>query len=104
MNESGIQPVEFKVLVLPEPVEEMSKGGIILPKAAQEKEQMQQERATVVAVGPVAFTEPDWGAIKPKAGDLVYMSRYAGKIAKGNDGKEYRLINDKDIEAIISQN
>ena len=37
-NESGITPLDVRVLVLPDPVEEKTKGGIFLPEAHQERE------------------------------------------------------------------
>ena len=48
MNDSKIQPREFKVLILPEAVEERTAGGIILAQTTKEKEQMAQVKGTLV--------------------------------------------------------
>jgi len=99
-NKSGILPLEFKVLIEPETIEEKTAGGIILPQKTKEMEQMAQVRGILIDIGSNAFE--DWGLI-PDAGDRVYFGKYAGYIVKGNDGKEYRLCNDKDICAIIEE-
>lgn len=100
MNKSGIQPVEYKVLIEPEAVEEKTAGGIILAPTTQEKDKMAQVRGVLVAVGGNAFDE--WSGLIPKVGDKVYFGKYAGFIVNGADDKEYRLTNDKDVAAIIS--
>ena len=100
MNRSGISPVEFKVLLEPEIVEEKTAGGIILAPVTKDKEQMAQIKGVLVAIGGNAME--DWKN-PPNVGDKVYFGKYAGYIIKGNDGKEYRLCNDKDICAIIEE-
>jgi chaperonin GroES len=100
VNKSKIQPREFKVLILPEAVEEKSQGGIILAATTKEREEMAQVRGTLVAVGGNAFE--DWND-PPEVGDSVYIGKYAGYIVKGLDGRDYRLCNDKDIAATIEK-
>ena len=99
-NNSKILPCEFKVLIEPEIIEEKTAGGIILAPITKDKEQMAQVRGILIAIGGNAFE--DWND-KPQAGMKVYFGKYAGYIVKGNDGKEYRLCNDKDICAIIEE-
>lgn len=103
-NTSGIQPVEYKVLVLPDKIEEMTEGkhgaAIIMPDQTKEKEEWAQIKATLVAVGGSAFCDPDWKQPIPQIGDQVYIAKYAGNFIEGKDGKEYRLCSDKDIGAI----
>lgn len=99
-NTSKIRPVEYKVLILPETVEEKTAGGIILAATTKEKDQMAQVRGVLVAVGGDAFE--DWN-IKPEVGQKVYFCKYQGTIVTGADGVEYRLTNDKDICAIIEE-
>lgn len=98
VNESGLRPVEFKVLILPDEVKEKTKGGIILPDMTKERQEMAQVKGTIVGVGADAFA--DWTE-KLVAGDRVYYGKYAGYTVTGNDGKEYRLVNDKDIVAVL---
>lgn len=108
-NTTGIQPTEFKVLIAPKPVEEVTKGGIILSTQTTDSEKYATVEGAIVAVSPLAFTyasQPEWdtaGAIKPKAGDRVIYAKYAGVRVKGKDGQEYLLVNDKDIVATIEE-
>ena len=103
-NTSGIQPVEYKVLVLPEQVEEKTEGKygspIIMPDTTKEKEEWAQIKALLVAIGGNAFKDPDWEQPVPQIGDQVYIAKYAGNFIEGKDGKEYRLCSDKDIAAV----
>lgn len=98
-NASGLNPVEYKILIEPEEVEQKSAGGIVLAMATTEKEKMAQVRGKLIAIGGNAFE--DWAGNIPKPGDAVYFAKYAGYVIKGKDGKEYRLANDKDVSAIV---
>lgn len=100
MNTSGLQPVEFKILIEPEEVEQKSAGGIVLAIATTEKEKMAQVRGRLIAVGGNAFE--DWNEPIPRVGDKVYYAKYAGISVKGNDGRDLRLTNDKDVTAIVT--
>ena len=98
-NSSGILPLEYKVLVLPKQVETQTKSGIILTATTQEREQAATVEGTVVAMSPYAFDE--FANAKPGVGDTVLIAKYGGQIHTGRDGREYRLLNDKDILAIL---
>ena len=100
-NESGIRPVEYKVLILPEEVKEKTKGGIILPGTTKDREEMAQVKGVVVGMGGNAFE--DWKGTIPGIGSVVYYGKYAGYTITGEDGKTYRLINDKDVCAVIER-
>jgi len=104
-NPSRIYPMEYKILVRPEDLEETDpvlkaakEAGIELPDNLKEREQMMQGEADLIAVGGNAFE--DWNG-KPKVGDRVLIAKYAGIITNGKDGVEYRLCNDKDVAAVI---
>ena len=108
-NESGIMPTEFKVLISPKEVDEKTKGGIIIPDATKDRDQYAQMEGTLVAVSPLAFTyakQDEWeaaGGAPPTVGDRVLFAKYAGAVVKSmKDGKDYRLVNDKDIAAVLS--
>lgn len=101
MNQSGIRPVEYKVLIEPENIEETSKGGIVLAMMTTDKERMAQVQGRLIAVGGNAFE--DWAGEVPKVGDKIWFAKYAGFVVKGEDGEDYRIASDKDIAAIISQ-
>lgn len=104
-NKSGITPVGHRVLLKPEEVQKVSAGGIIIPQAAQEKEEMAQMYGRVVEIGPEAWKEsrekgyPAW----VKSGDRVIFGKYSGLVFPGHDGTTYRLINDRDIVAVVAE-
>lgn len=104
-NESGVHPTEFKCLIFPKPIEEKTKGGIIIPDETKDREQFAQLEGTLVEASPLAFTYHD-GAVSsfnpPKAGDRVLFAKFAGATVKGIDGKTYRIVNDKDIAAVLA--
>lgn len=101
-NPSGIWPTEFNVLVRQKDVEEKTKGGIIVPEVAREKEQYAEMEGTLIAISPLAFCYERWpdGARKPKAGDRIIIAKYSGVRVRGDDGQTYLLTKDKDIAAI----
>lgn len=99
VNTSGMQPVEYKILIAPEAIEEVSAGGIVLAGKTTEREAMAQVKGTLVAIGGNAFE--DWKGDIPQVGDKVWFAKYAGFNVKGSDGKDYRLCNDKDLAAIV---
>lgn len=95
----GLRPLEYNVLIAPDPVHEKTQGGLYIPDEALERDQYAQERGTIVALSPAAFSFEEWpeGVPKPSDGSVVYFRRYAGQMVKGLDGKEYRVVKDKDI-------
>jgi len=107
-NESGIIPLGFKVLVKIKELEETTKGGIIIPADTREKEEAASQIATIVDYGKAAFTIgvadlPNEWDVQPEIDNEVVLNRYAGITIEGTDKKEYRLINDKEILAILSE-
>ena len=102
-SDSGVIPFEFKVLVKQDIMEEKTKGGIILPEPARDDQQRAMTKGEIVSMSPAAFSYHNWDKSTrlPQVGDRVVYSRYAGSVIIGKDEVEYRLINDKDIGAII---
>lgn len=98
-NKSGILPTGGHLLVLPDKVEEKTKGGIYLPKTAQDKEQQAATSGTLIAVGNGAWKDLDDGTPWAAVGDKVSYSRYAGVTMVGQDEESYVLINDNDVLA-----
>lgn len=107
-NKSGCRPIESFVLILVDEVLETSKGGIIFTNELMEKRQMAAETGTLVAMGAGAFywnadrSRPYVGDDKPVVGDHVIFARYAGRIVVGNDGRQYRLMIDKEIGGVAT--
>lgn len=102
-NTSGLTPKGRAVLVKPyQP--EIKKSVIALPDQVTLNQQVVEQRAIVVAVGPAAWHEEISAGFGPRAqvGDKVLISGFAGYMAKGTkDGEQYRFVNDKDIFAGI---
>lgn len=101
-NNSGFIPIDLRVLVLPDPVEDRSPGGIILPEQAKEKGKFETIKATLVAIGENAWEEAAGRSAafrKPLPGDRVIIAKYGGILLTGEDGKDYRLMNDVDVIA-----
>lgn len=100
INTSGLKPLGRAVLVEHyEP--ERKKSLIELPQSVHERAITLEQRARVIEVG-----EACWPDEPPRArpGDLVMVSKMAGYMAVGPaDGRYYRLINDRDIFAAITQ-
>jgi co-chaperonin GroES (HSP10) len=92
-------PILHRVLVLPDPVETTSKGGIII-STDPKKERLAVETGTVISLGDTAFDEFKT-EVRPTTGDRVYYAKYSGKIIKDADETEYVVLNDEDIVAII---
>ena len=101
LNPTGINPVEFKVLIMLEPVLEKTKGGVYRTEEGIEREQAAGTSAMLIAVGGNAFE--DWKGEIPKPGDLVLLNKFSGSPPKAGDFRNlYRLCNDKDICAVLT--
>lgn len=102
---SGIRPIEYNVLIDQDEAGETTGGGLYKPQEVQEREKHAQVRGRIVDVSPMAFAFDDWpdSEAKPKAGDYVAFAKHAGVFAKGNDGKDYRIVKDKDVVAVIEE-
>jgi co-chaperonin GroES (HSP10) len=99
-NTSGIHPKGHRVLILPDVVEETTESGIIVSVGIElDRERLAQLKGTIVELGNTAWLDQPapWAA----AGDHVIFGKYSGLIYKGADGKEYRIINDLDVVAIV---
>jgi len=101
-NTSGLTPLGHAVLVAPYEVEQIRGGLIQLPDSVKSRDMMIEQRATVIAVGDAAWDDEARPRAKP--GDRVLVTKYAGYMAEGPaDGKQYRLINDRDCFARIDK-
>lgn len=102
INTSGFWPIKDRCLVLPDEVKETTDSGLLYkPQTTMEREEMRQLKATLIAVGGMAFEDGEqWKPPLPKVGDRIYVKVAAGVIHPGEDGKDYRIINDNDILGI----
>jgi co-chaperonin GroES (HSP10) len=114
-NRSGIIPTEYKLLVLPDDVPEMTRGGLLVPVSIREGRQAAATTGTDIAIADEAFSfvqpkdaEGDVWPRVPVVGERVAFARYAGMAIQGKEPpvrgqspRFYRLMNDKDVAAIL---
>ena len=93
-----LKPLFDKVVVKKIEEKETTVGGIFLPTAAQEK----QEVAVVVAVGDGGVVDGKEVKMIVSVGDKVLYSKYAGSTFKLN-GEEVTVIKQSDILAIVEE-
>ena len=92
-----IRPLHDRVIIEAAPAEEVSKGGIVIPATAQEK----QSEGKVIAVGKGAILAD--GTVRPldvQVGDRVLYGKYAGDEVT-IDGAKYRMLREDEIHAVI---
>lgn len=95
----------YRVVIKQLPVNRKTKGGIILESGdAVKRRQAGQIIGTLVAIGDVAFTGPDWGSGDRdlfKVGTNVIYRRYAGQPftldPSNQDADRYEICADSDI-------
>ena len=114
LQDCGITPCEFKVLILPDESDVLlsyRRAGLTTPDEVNERYRAASMTGHIVAMSPAAFSYHEWDqeVRLPRIGDRVVYARYAGINIKGprfknerghEDRREYRLLNDKDIAAI----
>ena len=97
MSTKKIKPLGNRIVVKRQEAK-TSKGGILLPEAAQEK----PRQGEVIAVGPGKTDEK--GRQHPvglKAGDEILFSSYAGTDYKTDDG-EFLILSEDDVLAVVN--
>lgn len=101
-NFSGWSAVGDRVLVCSDAASSKSKGGVELTQDYTFRHTQAAITGVIIECGDEAFkwngdrTRPFEG-LKPKPGDRVIFERYAGSPIVGDDGKLYRLMDDKCI-------
>jgi len=98
MSAPKIKPLGKRVLVKRAKAQQ-TKGGILLPDAAQEK----PKQGDVVAVGPGAFSkEGEFEKLELAIGDKILFSSYAGIEVKTEDkDNEYLIMSQDDVLAVL---
>ncbi len=93
-----IKPLGDRIVVQPLEAEEVTKGGIILPETAKEK----PHEGKIVAVGRGKVGDNGQvQALELKVGDRVLYGKYSGNEIKTKDGKEYLIMREEDVLAIV---
>ena len=95
-------PQGYKILIsLPEP-EKASDGGILKAQETIEREEVGSIVGFVLTLGADAYGDTKRFPNGPycKEGDFIIMRSYSGTRFKVH-GKEFRLINDDSVEAVV---
>ncbi len=92
MTKINIKPKFDRVVILPDPAESKTAGGIIIPDMAKEK----PKTGTVLAVGPGKKDEP----MTLKIGEKVMYGHHSGVEIVVN-GKDYLIMTEGEILAVI---
>ena len=95
-------PAGYKLLIaLPEP-DEKTEGGILKSTVTLHDEEIGSIVGVVLKLGADAYNDPARYPTGPlcKEGDFILMRSYSGTRFKVH-GKEFRLINDDSVEAVV---
>ena len=88
----NVKPLSDRVLVLPNPAEEKTAGGLFIPDTAKEK----PLAGKVVAAGPGTSEVK----MEVKVGDTVLYGKYAGTEIN-IEGTDYLIMKQNDILAVL---
>jgi len=94
----AIKPLGDRVLIEVLEEELPKQGSLYIPETAKEKPQ----EGKVVAVGNGRYEDGKLVPLDVKVGDNVLYGKYAGSEIK-HDGKEYLIVRESDILAIIEK-
>ena len=99
MKKPNIKPLADYVLIEPMEEETTLPSGIIIPETAKEKPQ----KGKIVAVGPGKKDEAGKAvAVEVKAWQIVMYKKWGGTEVK-IEGKEYLLVKEEDLLAIVEE-
>lgn len=102
-EQCGITPAGPRVLVKPDVFMKEYQGAIVIPETVKDRSQYAQTAGYVVKVGNTAYQQREFGdgVAWCKVGDRVAFARYGGITVKSK-GEQYRLLNDDDIVAVLT--
>jgi co-chaperonin GroES (HSP10) len=117
MNKSGIKPFDDSIVVLVPSAENKTDGGILLADSYADREKYASKRVVIVDIGINAFNLYERERKKhcdtmgyvyerlvlPKVGDEVIITEYSGRLVKGEDKRDYRIVTAADIHGIIGE-
>jgi co-chaperonin GroES (HSP10) len=95
-------PVGYKLLIAIPEVQEATQGGVLLPDALKQAEETASIIGYVIKLGPEAYSDAGRYPNGPwcAEGDFVMFRSYSGTRFKVL-GREFRLINDDTVEAVV---
>lgn len=101
-NPSGVNPLEYNVIVQPiepEEVRRLANSGLVAPDQFTDRATNSATKGVVIDVSPLAFSYEEWptGTVIPSVGDLVFIKKFSGGEFQGADGQRYWFVKDKDV-------
>ena len=96
------EPSGFRLLIALPEVEETTEGGLYIPDERRDAESVASIVGFVLGLGPDAYADKDRFPNGPwcKEGDWIVMRAYSGTRLRIH-GKEFRIINDDSVEAVV---
>lgn len=96
------QPQGYKILIGVPELSEKTEGGVFMPDALKSAEETASIIGFVMKLGSDAYNDESKFPNGPycKEGDFVIFRSYSGTRFKIH-GKEFRLINDDTVEAVV---
>ena len=93
-SKAKIQPLEDRVVIMPDEEGETMRGGLYIPDTAKEK----PTQGEILAVGPGRVEKGARVPMDVKVGDKVLYGKYSGTVIT-LDGEEVVIIKSSDILA-----
>lgn len=96
------EPRGYRILIAIPEITVKTEGGVIIPEKIRNAEETASLIGVVLKVGPEAYSDSSRfpNGAWCKEGDFVMFRSYSGTRFKVH-GKEFRLINDDTVEAVV---
>jgi len=96
------EPTGYRLLIAIPEINEKTDGGVFMPDQLKSAEETASIIGFVLKVGPDAYKDESRFSDGPwcKEGDFVIFRSYSGTRFK-LQGKEFRIINDDTVEAVV---
>lgn len=96
------EPTGYRLLIALPEISEKTEGGVFMPDGLKKDESTASIIGFVLKAGPDAYSDASRfpGGAWCKEGDFVIFRSYSGTRFK-IQGKEFRLINDDTVEAVV---
>ena len=93
-----IRPIRDKILVQPKPVDEVSKGGIIIPETAKDA----PVEGTVIAVGSgILNRDGNIISLEVSAGDRILYRKNNNATEIETDGEKFLIMSEVEVLAVL---
>lgn len=100
--------VGWRMIVQPVPVEEVSKGGILLPSETQKANALLTYVGKVLSMGPLCYQSERFSGADAwcKVGDYVVFGQYQGQRISfeldSGDNVDLMILNDDEVRAVAT--